>query len=196
MLRIGILTTHPIQYHGPFFKHLATKDNLQVKVFYAHRATADEQADAGFGVPFDWDLPLLEGYQHQFLRNVAEQPSISRFGGLDTPEIRDVVFSKTLDALVVHGWHYKSAWQAIIAGWKSSVPVLVRSDSHLKTERHALKKVAKWPFYRTFIPRLDACLAVGSWATDYFLGYGADPKRIFVVPHCVDSNRLSEQAWK
>ena len=74
------------------------------------------------------------------------------------------------------------------------VPVLVRSDSHLKTKRHPLKNAAKWPFYRSFIPRLDSCLPVGQWSRDYFLHYGADPRRVFVVPHSVDSCRLAQQA--
>ena len=48
--------------------------------------------------------------------------------------------------------------------------------------------------YRSFIPRLDSCLPVGQWSRDYFLHYGADPRRVFVVPHSVDSCRLVERA--
>src|SRR5438445_5699419 len=119
MLRIGFLTTHPIQYHAPFFRHLSSSND--VKVLYCHQATAAEQAAAGFGVPFDWDISLLEGYEHQFLKNIAEKPSIFGFGGLDTPEIRQIVRQGQFDALVVHGWNYKSAWQGINACWRAGV---------------------------------------------------------------------------
>jgi glycosyltransferase involved in cell wall biosynthesis len=71
---------------------------------------------------------------------------------------------------------------------------MVRSDSHLHTERTALKEALKLPAYRLFIPRMDACLAVGRWARDYFLHYGARPDRIFLVPHVIDERWFSEGA--
>jgi glycosyltransferase involved in cell wall biosynthesis len=64
---------------------------------------------------------------------------------------------------------------------------MVRSDSHLRTDRGLLKPIAKWPLYRWFIPKLDACLAAGQWSKDYFVHYGARAERVFIVPHCVDT---------
>jgi glycosyltransferase involved in cell wall biosynthesis len=52
----------------------------------------------------------------------------------------------------------------------------------------------KWPFYRWFIPRLDACLPVGTWSKQYFQHYGAIEKNMVVVPHCIDDQHFSEQA--
>jgi glycosyltransferase involved in cell wall biosynthesis len=71
---------------------------------------------------------------------------------------------------------------------------MVRSDSHLHSGRSALKAALKIPAYRLFIPRLDACLAVGRWARDYFLRYGARGDRIFLVPHCIDEPRFADSA--
>jgi len=59
-----------------------------------------------------------------------------------------------------------------------------------------MKRVAKWPLYRWFIPRLDACLAAGKWSRDYFLHYGAAPERTFIVPHAVDSEFFSQESAK
>ena len=53
--------------------------------------------------------------------------------------------------------------------------------------------VVKWPLYRSFIPRLNACLPVGEWSREYFLYYGAKAANLFVVPHVVDTERLSLQ---
>jgi glycosyltransferase involved in cell wall biosynthesis len=155
-------------------------------VYYCHKATAQEQAKAGFGVAFDWDVPLLSGYSYSFLKNVANPAGHGRFGGFDTPEIGEIIRDREYDAVLVNGWNYKSAWQAIWAAWQSNVKVLVRGDSHLHTRRSTAKRVAKWLLYRRFIPRFDACLAVGQWSREYFLHYGARPERIFSVPHVVD----------
>ena len=131
---------------------------------------------------------------YRFLNNVARDPRISGFQGLDTPEIKEVITRGRYDAVMVNGWHYKSAWQAIWACWQTRTPVMVRSDSHLQTERSLAKRTAKWPLYRWFIPRIDGCLAAGQWSSDYFLHYGASPDRVFIVPHVVDTAYFRRQA--
>jgi glycosyltransferase involved in cell wall biosynthesis len=196
--RLGILATHPIQYQAPWFRALAEHTEIDLEVLYCHRATPQEQASAGFDVEFDWDVSLLDGYPHRFLRNVARKPSLHGFAGLDSPEISDIVKAANFDAVIVHGWNYKSAWQAMRACWRTQTPVMVRSDSHLHTERSFPKRAAKLPLYRWFIPKVDACCAVGAWSRDYFLHYGARPERIFVVPHVVDVDffRLKAQTLR
>ncbi len=192
--RVAIVTTHPIQYQAPWFRAMAVHPELDLQVFFCHHATPGQQADAGFGVEFDWDVPLLEGYRYRFLKNIAADPSLAHFGGLDTPEIRDIIGEQRFDAVINCGWHRKSYWQSIRACWKTRTPVMARSDSHLHTERSPLKEAVKLPAYRLFIPRMNACLAVGRWAREYFLHYGARRDRIFLVPHAIDERWFSANA--
>jgi glycosyltransferase involved in cell wall biosynthesis len=193
-MRLAILSTHPIQYHSAWFRALAACPELDLRVYYCHQATPLEQARAGFGVEFDWDVPLLDGYPYSFLKNVAHSPGDGRFSGFDTPEIKGIIQRHECDAMLVNGWHYKSAWQAIWACWKSKVKVMVRGDSHLHTPRGIAKRAIKSLTYRRFIPRFDACLAAGKWSREYFLHYGARPERIFFVPHAVDNRRFQIEA--
>ncbi len=186
--RIAVVTTHPIQYHAPWFRGLEKHPDLDSQILFCHEATAEDQSQAGFGVTFSWDMPILEGYRFGYLKNVAANPSLGKFSGLDTPEISELISSAKFDAVIINGWHYKSAWQAMRACWKTRTPVMVRSDSHLHTERPFLKRIAKEPFYSWFISKLDACLPVGRWSSDYFLHYGAAPERLFIVPHVVDTD--------
>src|SRR3982751_1582607 len=191
--KLAVLSSHPIQYHAPWFRGLAVHPDLNVHVYFCHRATPEEQARAGFGVEFEWDVDLLAGYPHSFLRNVANPVGHGRFGGFDTPEIGKIIRECHYDAVLVNGWNYKSAWQAIWAAWLGNVKVLARGDSHLRTPRNTVTRVAKWMGYRRFIPRFDACLAVGQWSREYFLHYGARPERISRVPHAIDSDRFGER---
>src|ERR1017187_4008422 len=193
-MRLAILSTHPIQYHSAWFRALAACPELDLRVYYCHRATPLEQAGAGFGVEFDWDVPLLDGYSYSFLKNVADSPGHGRFSGFDTPEIKGIIQRHECDAMLVNGWHYKSAWQAIWACWKSKVKVMVRGDSHLHTPRGIAKRAVKSFTYRRFIPRFDACLAAGQWSREYFLHYGARPERIFLVPHAIDNRSFQTEA--
>src|SRR6267142_2708255 len=98
--RLAILTTHPIQYQAAWFRALASHEQIELNVLFCRKATSKEQAAAGFGVEFDWDTSLLEGYPHQFLRNIARQPGIAGFSGLDTPEVKDVIARGSFDAVM------------------------------------------------------------------------------------------------
>jgi glycosyltransferase involved in cell wall biosynthesis len=189
--RLAVLATHPIQYQAPWYRALASCGAVELDVFFGHRASAKEQGDAGFGVAFEWDTPLLDGYRSQFLRNVAANPSVHRFNGIDTPEIGRLIATNAYDAVIVSGWNFKAAWQAMLACWRTGTPVMVRGDSHLYTGRSAAKRAVKAVAYRGFVPRLDACLSVGKWSAEYFRHYGAPPERIFFVPHVLDEQRFA-----
>ncbi len=184
--RLAIVATHPVQYQAHWFRALAADSSLEIEVLYCHHASSKDQAEAGFGVAFEWDVPLLEGYPWRFLANVAETPSVSSFSGVNTPELGPLLVQNKYDAVLALGWHFQSAWQAFRACWRNRIPVMARSDSHLRTPRSLPTRLAKWLPYRVFIGRLDACLAVGQWSSEYFRHYGAGQEKIFVVPHTID----------
>ena len=48
---------------------------MALTVYFAHRQSAEQQASAGIGVSFDWDIDLLSGYRNHFLTNVSRRPS-------------------------------------------------------------------------------------------------------------------------
>jgi glycosyltransferase involved in cell wall biosynthesis len=201
-MRLGILTSHPIQYQAPWFRALAKEVDLEV--FFAHRPDASQQG-VGFGRAFSWDVDLLSGYQHRFLENVARQPSSNRFFGCDTPEIKDIIqesrtsdhgrrTTKRFDALIVSGWNLKSYWQAVRACRHVKIPVLVRGDSQLLTPRSRLIRVAKAIAYPLLLRQFDGFLAVGQRNRDYLEHYGARPAKIFFVRHFVDNHWFKAKA--
>jgi len=184
--RIGFLVSHPIQYYTPIFRELAKRCDLTV--FFAHRQSAEQQASAGFGVAFDWDIDLLSGYRSQFLTNVSRRPSTDRFWGCDTPSIRQEIIQGRFDAFVVPGWALWSYWQAVRACRRVGVPILVRGDSQLLGRRHPLLRGAKRLAFARLLRCFDGYLYVGQRNREYLLHYGAPPSRLFFSPHCVDND--------
>ncbi len=184
--RLAILATHPIQYHAPWYRGLVADGRLQIKVFFCHQPTPQQQASAGFGVAFDWDVPLLDGYEHEFLTNVAANPRTSGFDGLDVPGIREILRAGEFDAVLVNGWNYKAAWQTTWASKRLNVPVLMRGDSHLHTPRSRVKNCFKRLTYPLMLRSFDGFLDVGQWSREYYLHYGAREDRVFFVPHVID----------
>jgi glycosyltransferase involved in cell wall biosynthesis len=193
-VRLGILSTHPIQYYSPWYRALAARADLDLTVYYAHRPTPADQAAAGFGVGFEWDVPLLEGYASVFLDNRARRPSLYGFWGCHTPEIAAVIRRGCFGAFIVHGWYNRSYWQAIRACWETRTPVLIRGDSTLQMARGPLRRAVKWVTHRAFVPRFDGYLVVGRRAREYYLAYGASPERMVFTPHFVDNDRFARAA--
>ncbi|MCW5553487.1 MAG: glycosyltransferase family 4 protein [Verrucomicrobiae bacterium] len=210
-MRLGILTSHPIQYQAPWFRALAEKVDLEV--FFAHRQSAAEQGRAGFGVAFDWDVDLLSGYRHRFLKNLSPNPGVSHYGGCDTPEIERFIANDTspnplperggegasgfhFDAFIVTGWYLKSHMQAVNACRRAGVPVLVRGDSQLGTPRSAFKRLAMEIRQRWLLKRFDGFLSVGKRHTEYLRHYGVPAERIFFAPHFVDNDWFAECATR
>lgn len=187
--RIGYLVSHPIQYLAPLFRELARQSDLTV--FYAHRQTAAGQADAGFGVAFDWDVDLLSGYESRFLVNVARQPSTDRYFGCDTPGIAEEIERGRFDAFVVPGWALRSYWQAVQACRRYGVPVLVRGDSQLGRQRRRTVRLAKEVVFPWLLRRFDGFLYVGQRNRNYLEHYGVPADRLFFSPHCVDNDAFA-----
>lgn len=191
-LRLAVMASHPIQYCAPLYRALAARFDLQV--FYAHRATESDQAKAGFGVGFDWDVDLLSGYEHAFLRNAARQPGLDHFAGCDTPEIGPRLKQGGFDALLVQGWHLKCFVQAAFAAKQLGIPVLARGDSQLNTPRSPLKRLTKALLYPPLLRVFDAALYVGKRSHAYWRHYGYPESRLFFSPHCVDTEWFAARA--
>jgi glycosyltransferase involved in cell wall biosynthesis len=183
-MRLAIVSSHPIQYHAPLFRALAERVDLHV--YFAHRATQDNQAEAGFGVGFDWDTDLTGGYRHSFLRNVSAHPGIYRFDGCDTPDVSAALAVDQPDVVIVFGWHFKSFLQAASATRALGIPVMVRTDSHLDEPRSPMRRVMKSIAYPLFLRRFDIFLPTGTRAAVYLRHYRVSESRIRVVPCCID----------
>lgn len=192
--RVGFLVSHPIQYYAPIFRALAMRCDLTV--FFAHRQTPEQQARAGFGVAFDWDVDLLSGYHSRFLTNVARRPSTDRFDGCDTPEIAEEIARGRFDAFVVPGWALRSYWQAASACRRLAVPILVRGDSQLGSQRNRAVRAAKALVFPYLLRRFDGYLYVGQRNREYLLHYGVPEHRLFFSPHCVDNDAFATASLK
>ena len=183
-MRLAVVTSHPIQYYAPIFRMLDGR--LDLEVFYANRPTPVDQAKAGFGTAFEWDIDLLSGYRSHFMRNVAKEPTTAKFFGCDTPEVAQHIRNGKFDAVLVLGWYLKTFFQAIAAAKQAGIPVFVRGDSQLKLSSNVAKNLFKRLIYPHALRVFNAALYVGQRSREYFESYGYPRSRLFFSPHCVD----------
>ncbi len=191
-MRLAIVSSHPIQYYAPLFRKMAGMADL--RVFFAHNPTQQDQARAEFGKAFDWDVDLISGYEHEFMENVATDPGLHHFAGCDTPRVSRRLREGRFNAVLLMGWHLKSYLQGLYAAKRLGLPALVRGDSQLDTPRSTLKRAVKSLAYPPFLRFFDAALYVGERSRAYYMHYGYPAARLFHSPHCVDADWFASRA--
>ena len=66
-VRLAYLVSHPIQYQAPLLRRIAQEPDIDLTVFFGSDFSVRDYEDKGFGVGVKWDVPLLDGYRHEFL---------------------------------------------------------------------------------------------------------------------------------
>jgi glycosyltransferase involved in cell wall biosynthesis len=193
-MKLAIVSTHPIQYYAPVFRTLAAYNALDLRVFFTWSQAADSALfDHGFGAEVKWDIPLLDGYAHQFVRNVADRAGSHHFRGIRNPTLVDEIEAWRPDAILVYGWNSHSHLQAL-RHFKGRIPVLFRGDSTLLDESVWWRTLLRRGFLRWLYSHVDVAIAVGSNNRDYFTWCGIPSRRIAFAPHSVDTVRFAADA--
>lgn len=190
-VRLAIVSTHPVQYYAPWFRHLAAQPELDLRVYYLWDFGVTEQRDAGFGVALRWDLPLLEGYAHEFVPNVARDPGTHHPAGIDNPSLPTRLAEFTPHAVLLMGYHYRSLLRLLRA---PPAPLLLRGDSHdLVPTSRRFATLRRWA-QRWLFRKVHAALPVGRANHAYWRARGFAADRLHAAPHCVDNARFAQSA--
>jgi glycosyltransferase involved in cell wall biosynthesis len=185
--RVACLVSHPIQYQAPLFRYLAARPGIELTVFFLSDLSVHTYRDSGFGVDVKWDVPLLDGYRHEFLPRVGSGSGLS-FWRPWTFGLRARLRRGQFDALWVHGYAHRGCLAGIAAAKSLNIPVMLRGESNLLSETDdALKLGVKRIAMPALLRTIDGFLAIGRLNRDYYLHYGVDARRIFSMPYAVDN---------
>jgi glycosyltransferase involved in cell wall biosynthesis len=187
-MRVAIVSTHPIQYHTPWFRGLARQPNLELKVYYALLPDQQQQG-VGFGEAFAWDIPLLEGYDWELLPNRRKTPTLRGFFRSSTPAIHSRLAVTRPDTLIITGWQALPLLQALWAALRLRIPCIVRGESNGLRPRPLLVRA----LHRLLFSWFKAFLAIGELNRQFYLEYGIPEELVFSTPYFVDNQRFAEQ---
>lgn len=187
--RVAFLTTHPIQYQVPVFRLLSQREDLELEVLFCQIPDAEQQG-AEFGVAFQWDVPLLDGYPFHVLDNVAGQPSVTAFNGCDTPGLTRLFRQRGYDVVVINGWVVKSCLQGLRACRRLGIPCLVRGEANDLRARPWWKRSLQ----KRLVQRYSRCLAIGKANHDFYRARGVPESQLDWAPYCIENDRFSAAA--
>ncbi len=189
--KIAIVTSHPIQYYAPLFRLLAKK--VELKVFYTWGKEALVKFDPGFGKKVEWDIPLLDGYDYQYLENVSKVPGSHHFKGIINPSITTEISDYNPDAIMVIGWGYDSHLK-VIRYFKGKKPLYFRGDSTLLDNNNEgisgkLKNLLRRIFLAWVYSHVDKAFYVGEESKLYFKWALLKEAQLVFSPHSIDNSR-------
>jgi glycosyltransferase involved in cell wall biosynthesis len=186
-LRLAYFVTHPIQYQAPLLRRIAREEDIDLKVFFSSNISVRGYIDSGFGVSVKWDVPLLDGYSHEFLPAIRDTKRL----GFSRPlnyRIKQKIRENGFDAVWVHGYSTLTNLQAIQAASSMRIPVLLRAESTL-TDRPRSRKTlaAKNLFFSLLRKRISAVLSIGESNEAYWRHYLGEQFPIFPFCYTVDN---------
>ena len=191
MKRLAIVATHPVQYNAPWFKLLTERGIIKVKVFYTWSQTNEgAKYDPDFKRVIEWDIPLLEGYDYEFVENISKKPGSDHFNGIDNPTLNKRIEQWKPDTILLIGWSYKSHLSCM-RHFSKRTSILFRGDSTLLDEKPGLKTLLRRIFLTWVYRHIDYALYVGSNNKDYFMKHGVTESQLILAPHAIDIDRFS-----
>jgi glycosyltransferase involved in cell wall biosynthesis len=202
MLRLAYLVTHPIQYQAPLLRRVAAERDIELTAFFGSDFSIRSFTAGEFNRVIEWDVPLVEGYAHTFLPELAFKAPPGQIPPLDFWRPLNYGLAKQLDAgkfdaIWVHGYARWLHWTAMASARRRGIKVLLRDEATpISAPRSAAKQAAKRVFFAGLGHMVDAFLAIGTLNRRYYLDNGIAPERIFSVPYAVDNAHFRAGADK
>lgn len=176
--RLAIFVSHPVQYHVPIWRELASRPGVEAHVYYMSSTGIDGSVDPDFGLSLKWDLPLLDGYSHTFL---------GRGGGRRLEDALEGERGRA-DAVVIAGYTRPFERQVVRWAGRQGVPVIMRGEfSDLNPERSAGRRWARNLYLRWFYSRVEAFGVIGREAEAHLRRHGVEDRRLHFSPYGADS---------
>src|SRR6266853_1753800 len=193
--RILIICSHPVQYMSPLLRRMAQHPQIDLRVAYCCLRGAHSGYDPEFATAFQWDVPLLDGYDWVEIPNIGT--GAESFLGLCNPGLWRLIRRGSFDAVLCHtGYLRASFWIAFLAARLSDSVFLFGTDANSLASRDSqswkvtLKKVL-WP--RLF-SLADQIIVPSSRTRDLMRSLGFAEDRITLTPYCVDNDWWAAQS--
>ncbi len=195
MPRLAYFVSHPIQYQAPLLRLLAAEPDIELKVFFYSDFSVQAYYDPQFGQAIKWDVPLLEGYDYQFLHCWGSKQRQSLIKQPIAHNIYQQLQQAEFDAVWIHGWHWLCSLQTLLAAERLNIPILLRGESNgLQEPKQPVKYWAKTKFLKWLFAKVSSFLCVGTLNRQFYHSYDINESRLYSVPYAVDNSFFQQQA--
>ena len=174
------------------YKLLRERGNITIKVFYSWgEQVIEEKYDPGFGKNIKWDIPLLDGYDFEWVENIAKDPGSHHFKGIDNPSLIESIKNWKADAVLVYGWSFKSHLK-VMRYFKGRIPVIFKGDSILNEKQLNFRNVIRKLFLKWVYSYADIAFYAGTRNKAYYKSFGMKDEQLRFTPHAIDNERFGK----
>jgi glycosyltransferase involved in cell wall biosynthesis len=166
---------------------------VNVEVGFYHQGAAGRKAyDDEFGIEFEWDIDLLNGYPYRiFLPQQANYKTNEQLKL--TPQILSWALGDKKTPLLLVGWFAEIVWLIWFICIMARNPTMVLCEttpiSFLATPKPRWREsLLKWLLQHT-----SACLFIGTRNRAFLSNMGVPNKRLFYTPYSIDNQRFETQ---
>jgi glycosyltransferase involved in cell wall biosynthesis len=140
---------------------------------------------------FDWDMTLPDSLHVTHFGAPDDSPKTPTFrhpiyewrkGG----RLIDYLKAHNIRAVILFGYRYISYLRTIRYCHRAGIPLFVNNDSNIHNDRRMppVKRWLKTRMYHWWLQRVSGVMSMGEFGDQFFIHYGADPRRLYRVP-CV-----------
>lgn len=191
------VNSHPIQYFAPLYKFLS--EEMDIEVWYCSQHGLNEELDKEFGEKIKWDIPILEGYKHFFLKNFSWAPSIYHFFGLINFGVINKMAKIPKSIIIVHGWNYLTNWLVIWMGKLLGHSIYLRAETPLSHEilKKGMKNLLRKKVLNLFLFQyVDYFLFIGHQNKQFYKFHSIPDEKLVFTPYAVDNNRFQKEFFE
>jgi glycosyltransferase involved in cell wall biosynthesis len=183
---LAVIETHPIQYHAPVYRALASRWGVPVTAVYGSDFSVAGYHDAEFGAAFKWDTDLLSGYDSVFLSRV-ESGGASTADDVSAAGVRAALAKLRPSAVMVVGYSPRFHRQAWMEARRTGAPVLFRGEtSDVAVDRNWIRGQVRSAALRAGYATCGRLLYIGKRSRSHFERLGVSDDRLVFSPYCVD----------
>ncbi|MGE0152324.1 MAG: glycosyltransferase family 4 protein [Reyranellaceae bacterium] len=196
-VRLAYLVTHPIQYQAPLLRRIAAEPDIELTALFEDDFSTRQHVDSGFGRAIAWDVKLLDGYRHRFLRPLRAaaahgQPS---FWWPLSADLANALRTGDFDALWVHGYSSANHLAALMLARRYGMQTLLRDETTADAQpRSALRRLGKRAAFALLDRLVDTFLATGTANARHLMELGIAPTKLITMPYAVDNAAFARRS--
>ena len=193
-LRLAYFESHPVQYRAPLLRRIAREPDIDFTAFFSSDFSLRGYHDPGFGTRVEWDIPLLDGYQHEFLPRLRDNGTIGVFRPLNRGILRRLRRGH-FDAVWVFGYSRLASIQAIVSAQLLRIPIILRAESNLADRPRTAGTLAAKRMLAPLLRSAVSCvLPIGQANREYWKRYLGDDFPMAPMPYAVDNEFFRRRA--